>query len=44
MGLPVDLVKLDGTWRMQFTSAPDVLILFEAAARLPFFKVFLLLI
>ncbi|XP_065626961.1 probable plastid-lipid-associated protein 10, chloroplastic isoform X2 [Quercus suber] len=39
MGLPIDLVKLDGTWRLQYTSAPDVLILFEAAARLPFFQV-----
>ncbi|XP_050289229.1 probable plastid-lipid-associated protein 10, chloroplastic isoform X2 [Quercus robur] len=38
MGLPIDLVKLDGTWRLQYTSAPDVLILFEAAARLPFFQ------
>uniref|UniRef100_A0A7N2LUN5 Plastid lipid-associated protein/fibrillin conserved domain-containing protein n=1 Tax=Quercus lobata TaxID=97700 RepID=A0A7N2LUN5_QUELO len=27
MGLPIDLVKLDGTWRLQYTSAPDVLIL-----------------
>ena len=44
MGLPIDLVKLDGTWHLQYTSAPDVLILFEAAARLPFFQVFLLLI
>ncbi|KAL9435395.1 hypothetical protein AB3S75_021632 [Citrus x aurantiifolia] len=39
MGEPIDLVKLDGTWRLQYTSAPDVLVLFEAAARLPFFKV-----
>lgn len=39
MGDPIDLVKLDGTWRLQYTSAPDVLVLFEAAARLPFFKV-----
>ena len=44
MGLPIDLIKLDGTWRLAYTSAPDVLILFEAAARLPFFQVFLLLI
>ena len=43
MGLPIDLVKLDGTWCLQYTSAPDVLILFEAAARLPFIQVFLLL-
>ncbi|KAI4355915.1 hypothetical protein L6164_004640 [Bauhinia variegata] len=39
MGEPIDLVKLDGTWRLQYTSAPDVLILLEAAARLPFFQV-----
>lgn len=39
LGEPIDLVKLDGTWRLQYTSAPDVLVLFEAAARLPFFKV-----
>ena len=39
MGAPIDLVVLDGTWRLQYTSAPDVLILLEAAARLPFFQV-----
>lgn len=39
MGEPIDLGKLDGTWRLQYTSAPDVLILLEAAARLPFFQV-----
>ncbi|KAG2725822.1 hypothetical protein I3760_01G084400 [Carya illinoinensis] len=39
MGSPIDMVKLDGTWRLQYTSAPDVLVLFEAAARLPFFQV-----
>ncbi|XVF22242.1 hypothetical protein REPUB_Repub12eG0156700 [Reevesia pubescens] len=39
MGVPIDLVVLDGTWRLQYTSAPDVLILLEAAARLPFFEV-----
>ncbi|XVE73582.1 hypothetical protein DITRI_Ditri11bG0130200 [Diplodiscus trichospermus] len=39
MGAPIDLVTLDGTWRLQYTSAPDVLILLEAAARLPFFQV-----
>lgn len=39
MGLPIDLMKLDGTWRLQYTSAPDVLILLEAADRLPFFQV-----
>ncbi|PKI41166.1 hypothetical protein CRG98_038451 [Punica granatum] len=38
-GAPIDLVKLDGTWRLQYTSAPDVLVLFESAARLPFFQV-----
>ncbi|XP_022770687.1 probable plastid-lipid-associated protein 10, chloroplastic isoform X4 [Durio zibethinus] len=38
-GAPIDLVMLDGTWRLQYTSAPDVLILLEAAARLPFFQV-----
>lgn len=36
-GSSIDLVKLDGTWRLHYTSAPDVLILFESAARLPFF-------
>ncbi|KAJ8748445.1 hypothetical protein K2173_003340 [Erythroxylum novogranatense] len=39
IGAPVDLVQLDGTWRLQYTSAPDVLVLFEAAARLPFLQV-----
>lgn len=39
MGAPIDMVVLDGTWRLQYTSAPDVLILLEAAARLPFFQV-----
>ncbi|XP_028776858.1 probable plastid-lipid-associated protein 10, chloroplastic [Neltuma alba] len=39
MGEPIDLVKLNGTWRLQYTSAPDVLVLLEAAARLPFFQV-----
>ncbi|PON78522.1 Plastid lipid-associated protein/fibrillin conserved domain containing protein [Parasponia andersonii] len=38
-GTPIDLVRLDGTWRLQYTSAPDVLILLDAAARLPFFQV-----
>ncbi|GMN62662.1 hypothetical protein TIFTF001_031751 [Ficus carica] len=38
-GAPIDLEKLDGTWRLHFTSAPDVLVLLEAAARLPFFQV-----
>ena len=39
MGDPIDFNKLDGTWRLQYTSAPDVLILFQAAANLPFFQV-----
>ncbi|XP_058734339.1 probable plastid-lipid-associated protein 10, chloroplastic [Vicia villosa] len=39
MGEPIDFNKLDGTWRLQYTSAPDVLILFQAAATLPFFQV-----
>lgn len=38
-GSPVDLDKLDGTWRLNYTSAPDVLVLFEAAARLPLLQV-----
>ncbi|XP_004507558.1 probable plastid-lipid-associated protein 10, chloroplastic isoform X1 [Cicer arietinum] len=38
-GEPIDLDKLDGTWRLQYTSASDVLILFQAAATLPFFQV-----
>ncbi|KAF8024535.1 hypothetical protein BT93_F1649 [Corymbia citriodora subsp. variegata] len=38
-GAPIDLVKLDGTWRLQYTSARDVLILLESAATLPFFQV-----
>ncbi|XP_073111865.1 probable plastid-lipid-associated protein 10, chloroplastic [Elaeis guineensis] len=38
-GSPVDLSKLDGTWRLNYTSASDVLVLFEAAARLPFLQV-----
>ncbi|KAK3428489.1 hypothetical protein EUGRSUZ_E00013 [Eucalyptus grandis] len=38
-GVPIDLVKLDGTWRLQYTSARDVLILLESAATLPFFQV-----
>ncbi|XP_043696931.1 probable plastid-lipid-associated protein 10, chloroplastic isoform X2 [Telopea speciosissima] len=38
-GSPIDLVKLDGTWRLQYTSAPDVLVLLESAARIPFFQV-----
>lgn len=38
-GSPIDLDKLDGTWRLNYTSAPDVLVLFEAAARLPLLQV-----
>nr|GMC47273.1 probable plastid-lipid-associated protein 10, chloroplastic isoform X3 [Ipomoea batatas] len=38
-GQGLDLGKLDGTWRLQYTSAPDVLVLFESAARLPVFQV-----
>lgn len=38
-GEPIDLEKLDGTWRLQYTSAPDVVVLFEAASRLPIFQV-----
>ncbi|XP_043804494.1 probable plastid-lipid-associated protein 10, chloroplastic isoform X2 [Manihot esculenta] len=37
-GAPIDLVKLDGTWRLQYTSAPDVLVLLELSARLPFLQ------
>ncbi|PIN05772.1 hypothetical protein CDL12_21688 [Handroanthus impetiginosus] len=38
-GKPIDLSLLDGTWRLQYTSASDVLILFQSAATLPFFEV-----
>ena len=38
-GAPIDLEKLDGTWRLQYTSAPDVLVLLESATRLSFFQV-----
>ncbi|XP_060208069.1 probable plastid-lipid-associated protein 10, chloroplastic isoform X2 [Lycium barbarum] len=38
-GKEIDLSKLDGTWRLQYTSAPDVVVLFESAARLPFLQV-----
>ncbi|XP_019196847.1 PREDICTED: probable plastid-lipid-associated protein 10, chloroplastic [Ipomoea nil] len=38
-GQGLDLGRLDGTWRLQYTSAPDVLVLFESAARLPVFQV-----
>ncbi|XP_061355934.1 probable plastid-lipid-associated protein 10, chloroplastic [Gastrolobium bilobum] len=39
MGEPINLSMLDGTWRLQYTSASDVLILLQAAATLPFFQV-----
>lgn len=42
-GAAIDLVKLDGTWRLQYTSAPDVVVLFEAASRLPFFQVMMMM-
>ncbi|KAI3764293.1 hypothetical protein L2E82_14300 [Cichorium intybus] len=35
----IDLGKLDGTWRLQYTSASDVLILLDSSSRLPFFQV-----
>lgn len=38
-GSTIDLEKLDGTWRLNYTSAGDVVVLFEAAARLPFLQV-----
>ncbi|KAI8560845.1 hypothetical protein RHMOL_Rhmol04G0287300 [Rhododendron molle] len=38
-GTPIELLDLDGTWRLEYTSAPDVLILLESSARLPFFQV-----
>ncbi|GAB2282375.1 Probable plastid-lipid-associated protein 10, chloroplastic, variant 2 [Dionaea muscipula] len=38
-GAQVDLVQLDGTWRLQYTTASDVLVLFDSAARLPFLQV-----
>lgn len=37
--LPLDLHMLNGTWRLQYTSASDVLILFDSAHKLPFFQV-----
>lgn len=39
MGAPIDLMTLDGTWRLQYTTAPDVLVLLEAAERIPFLQV-----
>ncbi|TVU32053.1 hypothetical protein EJB05_23769, partial [Eragrostis curvula] len=38
-GAPLDLAVLDGTWRLCYTSASDVLVLFEAAERLPLLQV-----
>ncbi|KAH9626931.1 hypothetical protein KSS87_014992, partial [Heliosperma pusillum] len=38
-GEPVNLDTLDGTWRLQYTSAPDVVVLFDAASKLPIFQV-----
>ncbi|KAL5230719.1 hypothetical protein ABZP36_029495 [Zizania latifolia] len=38
-GSPLDLAALDGTWRLCYTSASDVLVLFEAAERLPLLQV-----
>ncbi|WVZ59562.1 hypothetical protein U9M48_009686 [Paspalum notatum var. saurae] len=38
-GAPLDLAALDGTWRLCYTSASDVLGLFEAAERLPLLQV-----
>ncbi|XP_071735881.1 probable plastid-lipid-associated protein 10, chloroplastic [Rutidosis leptorrhynchoides] len=35
----IDLGKLDGTWRLQYTSASDVLILLDSSSVLPFFQV-----
>ncbi|KAL4586231.1 hypothetical protein LXL04_010866 [Taraxacum kok-saghyz] len=34
----IDLEKLDGTWRLQYTSASDVLVLLDSSSRLPFFQ------
>ncbi|PIA34995.1 hypothetical protein AQUCO_03700328v1 [Aquilegia coerulea] len=31
----IQLNNLDGTWRLQYTSAPDVLVLFDSAQRFP---------
>ncbi|XP_024988153.1 probable plastid-lipid-associated protein 10, chloroplastic isoform X2 [Cynara cardunculus var. scolymus] len=35
----IDLGTLDGTWRLQYTSASDVLVLLDSSSRLPFFQV-----
>ena len=36
---PINLSNLDGTWRLQYTSSSDVLILLQAVATFPFFQV-----
>ncbi|KAL8028979.1 hypothetical protein ABFS82_14G195300 [Erythranthe guttata] len=38
-GKPISLGLLDGTWRLQYTSAPDVVVLFQSAATLPFLEI-----
>ncbi|KAK4486564.1 hypothetical protein RD792_009249 [Penstemon davidsonii] len=38
-GKPIDLSLLNGTWRLQYTSAPDVLILLQSSSTLPFLEV-----
>ncbi|KAL5719321.1 putative plastid-lipid-associated protein 10 [Ranunculus cassubicifolius] len=38
-GSSIDLNKLDGTWRLQYTSANDVIVLFQSAKQFPFFQV-----
>ncbi|XP_062206134.1 probable plastid-lipid-associated protein 10, chloroplastic [Phragmites australis] len=38
-GALLDLAALDSTWRLCYTSASDVLVLFEAAERLPLLQV-----
>ncbi|KAK1425298.1 hypothetical protein QVD17_20649 [Tagetes erecta] len=35
----IDLGILDGTWRLQYTSASDVLVLLDSSSKLPFFQV-----
>nr|XP_043623795.1 probable plastid-lipid-associated protein 10, chloroplastic [Erigeron canadensis] len=35
----IDFCILDGTWRLQYTSASDVLVLLDSSSRLPFFQV-----
>ncbi|KAL4567273.1 hypothetical protein LXL04_022852 [Taraxacum kok-saghyz] len=36
----IDLEKMDGTWRLQYTSESDVLVLLDSSSRLPFLQVF----